>query len=101
MTRYIEYSNIGRKDSVDRDEQVEECGNDRAEEGCGNHDTVRVDGEATKQRVAANNHKGAWRTWKDGETDDKEDEEGSGEEERMSGEEGGSPKGKKAAFREK
>jgi hypothetical protein len=78
------------KDSADQDEREEEHENDeKVGEERGSPDRVRDDMEAMKQRVAANDHEGALRSWKGGAMNDKEEERsiGSGEEERMAGEE--------------
>lgn len=55
-------SNTGGNASEDRDEQVEEIETERAEEERRDHDKVREGREAMKQRAAANNQEGAWRS---------------------------------------
>jgi hypothetical protein len=87
----------GGKGGADEDEQAEENedeDNEMADEESGNHDKVREDREAMKQRVTANNRDGARRGCRLGDMTDKEREErdiGSDGEERMAGENDGDP----------
>jgi hypothetical protein len=88
-------SETKEKDGADEDEQAEENedeDDEMAGEESGNHDEVREDREATKQRVTANNCDGARRDCKLGDMTDKEEEErntGSGGDEMMAGENDG------------
>jgi hypothetical protein len=87
----------GGKDGADEDEQAEENedeDDEMAGEESGNHDEVREDGGAMKQRVAANNCNGARRDCKLGDITDKEEERntGSGGDEMTAGENDGDPK---------
>ena len=82
------------KDDADKDEQADgnEDDEEAEEEGIGTHDEVREDREAIEQRVTANNRDRAWRDCRLADMTDKERKErgtGSGEEERMAGEENG------------
>jgi hypothetical protein len=87
----------GGKGGADEDEQAEENedeDDEMADEESGNHDKVREDREAMKQRVTANNRDGARRGCRLGDMTDEEREErdiGSDGEERMAGENDGDP----------
>jgi hypothetical protein len=84
-------SETKEKDGADEDKQAEENEDEDDEmpgEESGNHDEVREDREAMKQRVTANNRNGVWSDCGLGDMTDKEGEQrdiGSGGDESMAG----------------